>query len=95
MSGTLDLPNSGLVSSGTLGVGTWVVGPNSTLTISGVSSISTLSANVTLQGSGATFTGISSLSLITAAGELNSRTVRSPPPAISTMREPSTWRPAR
>ncbi len=70
LSGTLDLPNSALVSSGTLGFGTWVVGPNSTLTISGVSSISTLSANVTLQGSGATFTGISSLSQITAAGEL-------------------------
>ena len=70
LSGTLELTNSGLVSSGTLGVGTWVVGSGSTLTISGVSSISTLSANVTLQGSGATFTGISSLSEITAAGEL-------------------------
>ena len=36
--------NSGFVSSGTLGVGTWLVGPASTLTISGVSSISTLSS---------------------------------------------------
>ncbi len=70
LGGTLNLTNSGLVSSGTLGVGTWVVGPNSTLTISGVTSITTLSANVTLEGSGATFTGISSLSKITAAGEL-------------------------
>ncbi len=70
LGGTLNLTNSGLVSSGTLGVGTWVVGPSSTLSISGVSSISTLSANVTLQGSGATFTGLSSLSKITAAAEL-------------------------
>ncbi len=68
--GTLNVTNSGLVSSGTLGVGTWLVGPASTLTISGVSSISTLSANVALQGSGATFTGLSSLSKISSGGEL-------------------------
>ncbi len=70
LGGTLNLTNSGFVSSGTLGVGTWLVGPSSTLTISGVSSISTLSANVALQGSGATFTGISSLSKISSGGEL-------------------------
>ena len=68
--GTLNLTNSGFVSSGTLGVGTWLVGPASTLTISGVSSISTLSSIVALQGSGATFSGISSLSKITAGGQL-------------------------
>ena len=70
LGGTLDLTATGLVSAGTLGVGTWIAGPSSTLTISGVSSISTLSANVTLQGSGATFTGISSLSKITAGADL-------------------------
>ena len=70
LSGTLDLPNSGLVSSGTLGVGTWVVGSSSTLTISGVTSITTLSANVTLQGSAATFTGLSSLAKIYSTGVL-------------------------
>ena len=70
LSGTLDLPNSGLVSSGTLGVGNWVVGASSTLTISGVTAISTLSANVTLQGSAATFTGLSHLATITSTGQL-------------------------
>ena len=69
LSGTLDLPNSGLVSSGTLSVGTWVVGSNGTLTISGVSSITTLSTDVTLQGSGATFTGLSQLGTIGSAGK--------------------------
>ena len=68
-SGTFSIANDGIVSNGTLSTGTWVVGSDSTLTISGVTSIATLSANVALQGSAATFTGLSQLVAITSTGE--------------------------
>jgi hypothetical protein len=71
LSGTLSIPNASLVSSGTLGAGTWVVGTSSTLTISGVSSIATISVPVTLQGSGSIFTGLSNLATIGTAGALS------------------------
>ncbi len=71
LSGTLSIFNASLVSSGTLGAGTWVVGTSSTLTISGVSSITTISVSVTLQGSGAVFTGLSSLATVGTTGTLN------------------------
>jgi hypothetical protein len=67
LSGTLSIPNSG-VSGGTLGAGTWVVGAKSTLTLN--ANVTTLPSAVVLQGPGADFTGLSSLSAITTTGEL-------------------------
>ena len=68
ISGILSIPNAGLVASNTLSTGIWDVGTDSTLSLN--STISTLAAIVDLQGPGANFTNLSSLSKISAKGEL-------------------------
>ncbi|MGO9919871.1 MAG: beta strand repeat-containing protein, partial [Isosphaeraceae bacterium] len=67
-SGTLDIASTSNLSGGTLTGGTWIAGTNSTLNLN--STISTLAANVTLEGSGATVSGLSGLSQIPFGGKL-------------------------
>ena len=56
------------LSSGVLSGGNWFVGANSSLNLDGV--ISDLAAAVTLQGSGSSFSGLSSLVTIGSTGDL-------------------------
>ena len=65
--GTLSASTPVNLSAGTLSGGNWLVGANSTLSLG--ANISELAANITLQGSAATFTGLSHLATISSAGE--------------------------
>ncbi len=68
-SGTLDIENAGeVISDGTLGAGTWTVAAGATLDLG--ANITTLGATVQLEGAGATFAALSSVSKITSSGVL-------------------------
>ena len=66
--GTLNASNASIVSGGTLDGGTWIVGSNSTLELN--ANISTLAATVILQGPGASFPDLATVTSITSAGQL-------------------------
>ena len=66
--GTLNASNSPIVSGGTLSGGTWIVGSNSTMELN--ANISTLAATVILQGPGASFPNLPTVTSITSAGQL-------------------------
>ena len=68
LSGTLSIPSAPTVSGGTLGSGTWIVGANSTLSLN--ANISTLAAAAILQGPGANFTNLPTVTSITSTGQL-------------------------
>ncbi len=66
--GTFSSSTSSNLSSGILSGGNWFVGADSTLNLEG--SISELAATLTLQGSGTSFSGLSSLVTIDSTGDL-------------------------
>ena len=68
LSGTLSVSDASNLSAGTLRGGTWIAGSNSTLNLNG--NITTLDATATLQGPGATLTGLSNLSQIDEGSNL-------------------------
>ncbi|MFI5460178.1 MAG: beta strand repeat-containing protein [Isosphaerales bacterium] len=68
--GTLSIANAGqVISGGTLSGGTWVVDAGSALALAG--HVTNLGATVDLNGPGASFPALSSLTKIAAPGELN------------------------
>ena len=68
-SGTLNIANTGaIITAGSLSGGTWVIAGGSTLSLQG--NIATLGATVMLEGQGASFPALDSLSSIASTGVL-------------------------